>query len=730
MFRLTHKKYVYKIGLSIILLPLALLYQLSFLFNNVTDNITTFHQSIVLALTACIFFLAWRRWTTAVYVFIFSIPLFNTMPSMMNVQPAVSVNYCFLGALIAVWAIRIIWGIPYADKKPDIYVIKTPLDPYILILAVALLFALPAGWFRFNNLVCPGFYTDAFQQIRAIPFFTQFDLYLCFTRVWQFAMAGLAFYLICSTIRHRNQMRTLVWLVAISGMLVSIYGLLQYSVGFGWVGINWYFLRVNATLNGPHAAGVFFATHIALIFTLMLATRSKWRKFIALCAVILSGAGLWFTGTRSAAFALLIVTAMVAGAVWVRFAIRSVQIRYISAIILVVILFIGPGYSLFFPERGIWSGIVKSKQFDRFTEGLSNLDFNQKRVNEWLAFRGYHWTAAGRVITQYPFTGSGIGTFDKLYRYVKEKDDTYKTAYAHSIYLDLLTEAGFIALLAFLGLYAVAIIMMWKVFRAKSVSWRWRLMGVGLFISLYVTFVANFFTSDLYYVPEMQLWTALLFALVVRDYQINFDPGPHSFRQNWKERFRDLYTVLKTRKYRLIIALVILLALLTMWVWSIVNAALYGYDFFTHARQYTKIDRILEYGIYSYEYDQNDNKYGLTAENVYKPIRVKDKYMRLYLRARHPDVEEKPVPVILSIDDTEIARVTLSNRTAQLFLFDISPWIGERSENKLNTVGFPATLHMKTGRTWNPHKMRVEGPNKDFGADLGTIEWGYFTTEK
>ena len=65
--------------------------------------------------------------------------------------------------------------------------------------------------------------------------------------------------------------------------------------------------------------------------------------------------------------------------------------------------------------------------------------------------------------------------------------------------------------------------------------------------------------------------------------------------------------------------------ILSVWLFDLGSSIRYGYDFFNSAKQYTLIDRILEYGIFYYEKDVHKNKFARTAESVYKPIKVKYK---------------------------------------------------------------------------------------------------------
>ncbi len=719
-----NKSIISKILFSLIVLPITAIYQLSFFAQS-----DVFLQVTVFALSLFIFCLSWYRWTLAVYVFIFCIPVFNTLNAIFRIPwPGINVNAVILGALLTSWVYHYIWGKPISDKEPDVYLRKTPLDGILIFLGVIIILQLPVGWARFNNVLCPGFYNDVPRQIMSIPFFSMLDNYLCFTRLWQFMQIGVAFYLICSSIRHREQLRNVLWLIVISGVVVGSYGIFQYFAGFRWVGINWFFMRVNATLNGPHAAGIYFATLMVLCVALFFATQSYWRKIMMFAATCVAGGGLWFSGTRTAAFALVIVLGVLALAFLVISMIKSTNVRKVFLIIVAVLLFLGPGYSLIMPTQGPLSSITRSRQFQRFTEGFNKLasDKSSSTLNEWLAYRFYHWTSAANVIKQFPVTGSGIGTFDKLYRHVKLKDDTYKTAFAHALYLDILVEQGVFALLGIVCLYCIAIVLSWKLYRAREVSWRWKLMGMAMLVSLYVTFVSNFFTSDFYYVLELQLWFALLFALVVCNYQLNFDPVPYSLTRRLKTASANFFAFIKKSKIRIVLVTIVILLLLSGWIIELGNSIYYGYTFFNSAKQYTLIDRILEYGIFYYQKDDHNNKFARTAKSVYKPIRVKDKNLRLFLRAEHPDVKEKPVKATVRIDDVVVGDTILSNREWNLCRFDLGEWFADHATNVVGKEGIPAVLNFESSRTWNPYNLKKGKDDHDYGIDLGAIEWGYY----
>lgn len=704
--------------LSVAVLPFTATYSFCFLWQT-----NSFLQTIVLGTTLFLLCLAWYRWKWAVYTYIFSIPLFNTMTQILNLEwPGFSFNAIMLSALFTSWVYHIIWGKPISQHHPEIYCIATPLDGIILACVIVIGASLPIGWFRFNNIFSPGFYPDALQKFLATPFFTLQDNYLCFTRVWQFSLIILSFYLVASTLRHRQDIFTALWLVMISGSLVCIYGIIQRKTGFRWVGINWFFERINATLNGPDSAALYFASIVILCSAMIFAVRKHIQRVVILLYGLVSIVGLILTGTRTAVFAMIIVFGLIAATYLLHNMANIRHVRYVILGLFIALLFLVPGNTLVFSGEKLLPQIKNS----RYMRGLDNFNLSESRLTEWLSFREYHWTAAGRVIKQYPLTGAGVGTFDKLYKTVSRDEDTYKTAFAHSLFLDVYAEMGITGITVLLLLYISAALLSWKLFTAPESSARVRYISLAFLAVILMTFVSNFFTSSFYYVTELQLWFALMLALLVRMYQLTMSQHLGSLSAHGRNVLRACIAYITASHPRWITAAAITLILCCMWGFSVYGSIRYGREFFRTAQTYTTIDRILEYGIYHYERDRNNNKFARTARKLYKPIHLQNRYLRLYLRADHPDAEQNPVKATVYVDEYLLGDVVLSNRNWSMQYFDLADYYPGLPGDRFLTNPPPAVLHMQSDRTWNPYKSRRGSRNLNYGIDLGAIEWGYF----
>ncbi len=712
------KNNILKFLFAFLVLPITATYQLSFLWQQ-----NPYLQIIVIGLSIFIFCLSWYRWMYAIYFFIFSIPLFNTLPKILNLPwPYFSVNAIFTGALITSWVYHYIWKKPISNKDSKIFAVKTPFDIIAFLFVIILIITLLLGWVRFNNIFCPGFYFDAPQNLKNIPFYSLLDNYLSFTRFWQFTQVGLTFYLLCSSIRTKKHIRNILWIITISSAVVSSYGIFQYFADFNWVGINWYFKRINATLNGPHAAGMYFTTVFMISLALFIATKKAWRKFLIFIAVALNGTAAWYTGTKTAVFSYIIIIFIFAFGFLIVALTKSKSIRRITFYFFISGVLIGPAMTLIMHEKSPLTIVQNSPQYKRFTQGFSNFKFNKNTINKFVSYRFYHWTAAKNVIKKQFFLGTGLGAFDKLYRYNKLKEDTYKVSYTHSFYLDILVELGFFSLILILLLYFIPIILSWKLFISRNASWRWRIIYLTFVIILTSLFISNFFTSDLYYVMELQLWIVLIIVLIIRSYQLTINDASVAFTSYWRRSFSSFLKSKLRKTVAIIISLIIILAA----GFLIAKSAYQGRVFFETAQKYTLIDNILEYGIHYYEKDKHNNKFARTTKKVYKPILVKDRYMRIYLRADHPDTVKNPVHAKILIDNTVIGNIILSNRQWTLSNLDLKKWTSKHSTNEIFKSGINAILKIKSNRTWNPYKSKYGNKNLNYGVDLGTIEWGYY----
>jgi hypothetical protein len=230
--------------------------------------------------------------------------------------------------------------------------------------------------------------------------------------------------------------------------------------------------RVHGTLVYPNALGgavlLLFPLSLALAVTKTVWLRSWTRAAVIVLTLFLGGAGLFWTGSKSAW-----LIALAVGAVWL--------------------------FRLNWPTRWKWVVLVTV-----LSAGLSVFA---------VRFRGYfaagatsvgarfdYWRAAVRIAAENPWLGSGAGTFQRPYARLKAPDSEMARL-AHNDYLEQFSDSGIIGGIT----YAAWVGLLLGTLGSRT----WRLFDVeqfALFLGLLGWFLQCFTEFNLY-IPALA-WTA------------------------------------------------------------------------------------------------------------------------------------------------------------------------------------------------------------------------------
>jgi putative inorganic carbon (HCO3(-)) transporter len=127
-----------------------------------------------------------------------------------------------------------------------------------------------------------------------------------------------------------------------------------------------------------------------------------------------------------------------------------------------------------------------------------------------------HWAAAQRMWEQAPWLGVGPGNYAQVYPQVRLPQWEEPLGHAHNVYWNVAAETGLAGLAAYLGLFGVTAIWLWRRLRraaqGRSASERWRaalLVGIlGVLVHLSVhNVVDNLFVQGM--LLQVGLWLTL-----------------------------------------------------------------------------------------------------------------------------------------------------------------------------------------------------------------------------
>ncbi len=120
------------------------------------------------------------------------------------------------------------------------------------------------------------------------------------------------------------------------------------------------------------------------------------------------------------------------------------------------------------------------------------------------------WQQAADVFREHPISGVGIGNYS-FYLFPEEK---YRTPiYAHNTYLDIASEMGIFALIAWIGIFLSCFWQLFKIIK-KTADKNLRIISIGLFGGLVWFSVHCFFETPIYS-PQVLAMLMIIFGMVV-----------------------------------------------------------------------------------------------------------------------------------------------------------------------------------------------------------------------
>ncbi len=239
------------------------------------------------------------------------------------------------------------------------------------------------------------------------------------------------YFIVINTLKSKKQIFDLLTVFAISGAVVSVYGLLQYL--FGW-NINQAWMdeemfgdikmRIYSTLENPNVLGEYILLHLPICIGLMWTKRGVLPKLLYGGMAVVSFAALILTFSRGCWIGLL-----VAAAVFVTFAAGKLW-----GLLLLVL----PALPVLIPESII----------NRF---MSVGDMKDSSTS----YRVFIWLGTINLLKDFWLSGIGMGTeaFTQVYPFYSYS--AVVAPHAHNLFLQTWVESGIVGLIVFLGILTV-----------------------------------------------------------------------------------------------------------------------------------------------------------------------------------------------------------------------------------------------------------------------------------
>jgi tetratricopeptide (TPR) repeat protein/O-antigen ligase len=309
------------------------------------------------------------------------------------------------------------------------------------------------------------------------------------------------------TIRAEPQIRRMCVVMTITGGVVALIGLLQYSGVFTQY-TRWN-LPVSTLGNITRVAGYFnvvFPISVALAFS----WQSIFTRVVAITSTLLIGTHILVLGSRGGWLGLIVCVAVFSAVRFARFASigRKWCLVAITSCIVVgtVWLFMdnaakGIGSGLKRNEEQVLGGSLRSAVY-RINDGIHLRD--NSSIQRLLI-----WKDTIRMIMEHPLLGVGVGNFEYLLplyysreslemkSWMEDRQGRQLMAYsAHNEYLELCAETGLLGLCVF-GYFIFELIKVVFILLQRHLRGDGNILNLGLSVAVIVTLLHAFFSTNL-----------------------------------------------------------------------------------------------------------------------------------------------------------------------------------------------------------------------------------------
>ncbi len=238
----------------------------------------------------------------------------------------------------------------------------------------------------------------------------------------------------------KDNLNKLIWLVPLSLLLVSIYGIVQH---FGLDFIRWAqsvdITRSRSTFGNASYLGAYLALFLPIIFSFLFKTQSKETKILAFISFLVGMACLFFTDSRGA---------------WV---------GLIGGLLFFSLLWKLKDFKRFFEQRRIF--LLIPALFIIVTSLFAFFSWSLRKYT--VSGRFIIWKESLKIIADRPISGWGLDSFQMVFpRYLTSDFERWYghgvvTDKAHNFLLDFSASAGLFFLLFFLALMLYFFIRGW-----------------------------------------------------------------------------------------------------------------------------------------------------------------------------------------------------------------------------------------------------------------------------
>jgi len=688
------------------------------------------------------------------YLFIFFIPLLNSLTTILKIQPVPIILFFFFAFFIGF--ILNLFNNDFQSRSEfygPVKVFESEISRAFLIFIFILSLSAVITIFRYSNFF--PFITNNYHNLKVNinGFGSNGAILWTLSFFFNYFIGFALFFAVFNILKNiRDVINALVVLI-FSTFLASIFIIYQYFIN-PYIGISKFWVetgRLNATFSDPNALGG-YCLLIFPIFISLIIIAHRWYSrlifciFFAFFVLIVT-----FSGSRSALLGIIlaVIIFFILGLKrLIRFIKKLPKKRKIAAIItviviLLIILIAIAGITL--TTNKIKSEIIKIGLIKRSLETIKTFSSYFKNAGPLEAlksisnYRYFFWDQAINMTKDYPLAGVGAGSYViQLPDYIWNEYGFIMVDSAGNYYLQVLSEFGLVGLIMILFVFYFIIKKYVLYFRyrkslkmensnkiSSNSSSDWLL--IGLFISFISMILTQFFGPHTNF-NEVQFIFWLIIGLLVTfikikqaKYMQNSEPGlkiniydnsivesNDSFNSNLKLGKAPL--ILSNRIYfsigqRISLVVIVLIFTSSFLINSFTDLSI------TATQNRGNWDN--NYGFYNVE-NRKVKEVRWTTDDASEVLEKKGSVIIIPLRDAYPVEDAEPNVVKFYIDNLLVKKIKLEDDSWYNLKLDIPKFAGNHPSNRF-------TLTIVSSRSWVPKELGLNMDTRVLGVMVGEI---------
>jgi O-antigen ligase len=698
------------------------------------DNLKIF--LIVNTLVLVVFLLSVFKIKLGFYLFVFFIPLLNSLTAILHVTKIDIILFLFfslfLGFYINIHVNKVKGRYEYnnGSRKLRLFYdseIARPSIIFIIISSISCLITI----FRYSNFypLVTNRYHDLIVNINGISstwsilWTTQFF----FNCVVGFGLFFIAYYILDDV---KDIIISIIILI-FSNLVFTLIGFYQYFINpyFGNTG-QWAYDRINATFSDPNALG----SYIVILFPIYIAIIIFFKKwylkilFIFLLAAFLIIAA--FCGSRSAFLGIILslfIFFIVGLPRLIKIIIKksksSIRLKRLFTILTVIILII----IVLFCSIFISFCSKHTELKDMYRPKTNIALFNRVLNTIWMSYNVYRqkgviegiksisserfslWAQSLQMFKDYPISGVGIGAYviELPDYYIKNYGEVKIVDFAGNYYLQILSELGIAGLFLVLFIFYLIIKKVFAYLRyskkAKRRNNEDRLL-IGFFVS-FITMAVILFLGPHTNFNEVQFTFWLIIGLMISYIKIKDRIWGKAVDDELALKFSPNIALRTGFDLTQRISLIVIIFIFAV---SLLNSSFSDLSINIKQNLYGWENN---YGFYKEEL-MNGKKFRWTNIDASEIIKKEGQVMVVPVRAGNPDIFKDDIFVRFYIDNSLMKIISLKDdnwHDAEIDFSDIN-------KKKM-------TFTVSVSRSWTPKEWNISNDSRELGIMVGETEF-------